>query len=145
MDNILSIDPQKAASEGAWLELLHPVTGEVLKRNDKPIRICLKGADSDEYRRSVALQQAKLSKRRGIDLAKASADEVMDILSKGEENSVSSLVAVTVAFDNLSVSDDGADFPFTPENATFLYSKRPWVREQVMEFVFSRANFLKTT
>lgn len=120
---------------GSVMELIHPLTGEVLKDEEsgEAISITLLGSDSaiataEQHKRSIKrLRQATLSK-----------EEVNGTMS----DDVDLLVACTVSWKHIKY--DGQNLPCNPENVRRFYSdpKFRWLREQVMGHIYTRANYL---
>lgn len=124
----------ETGSEGEWLELLHPTTGEILRDDDgKEAKILLVGKDSDEYRKA---QRAATQRR----LKSRSKKNVIDAESL-EREAVEVLIACTK--DWQGIGDKGEDLPCEPSNVRRVYSTYLWLREQVDEFVEDRGNFMK--
>ena len=139
-------DVKAAAERGAWLQLVHPVTGKELGDEDekgnliRPCRIQLQGADSMAYEQSVAKTVAMRQRetpptRRG----RVNPRQIMDTADRNRGFQVDELVSITLNWENIEV--DGEPFPFNHENAVRLYTDHPWIREQAIEFFTDRANF----
>lgn len=58
-----------------------------------------------------------------------------------EESALRQLSICTVSWKGVKL--DGQELECNPDNAYMLYSRLPWLKEQVDEFVGDRANFLK--
>lgn len=137
MDLFSTSEVAKANEAPGELELKHPVSGVVIEGADgKPIAIRLLGQDSrawQDHQRAITDRILGRAGRR----AKAQTAE------QSEMDAIAGLAAVTVGWsDNLTM--DGAPLTFSRANATALYTKLRWVREQVDEFVGDRSNFLRT-
>lgn len=122
-------DARPGAEEGRWLTLRDPESGK-----DLPVRIRLKGADSQAWRdthleqRRRRLDEMEKSGRARIDPAQADAEDI------------ERLVAVTVQWEG--IDRNGAEWPCTPANVRELYVGWPEFRAQVVAFLATRANFL---
>lgn len=130
MADLSLLDSVAVANQGETLTLLHPATNEELD-----ITITLMGSDSDEYRNTIkkrfeaAQRQAKNKRNQEVDLDDA------------EQKSQELLAKMTLGWENLQM--DGKSLKFTFEAAKEIYSKFPWIREQVEKFVSDRSNFIK--
>jgi hypothetical protein len=128
----LSSLPTHKIEEGVAFDLLHPGT-------NKPVgvTITLLGADSSE----VQELQHKLANKRINDVAKAGGKLKGLVTSEElEAEKVEILVKATKGWDGLT--DNGATYPFNPENARRLYTQHKWIREQVEAFISDRSNYL---
>lgn len=128
--DLATLDTKAAAERGADLHLAHPVTFEPLFTDDgKPLTIRLLGNDSREFRAGMSeLAESRVGKKRTS-------------LAAAEANGIDLLARVTVGWSNIIYN--GEPLKFSLENAKMLYRERPWIKEQVDEFVADRANFLK--
>lgn len=57
-----------------------------------------------------------------------------------QEDKLEILVSCTKGWEHLQLN--GKEFPFTKANARELYTRWPFIREQVDDFIHERANFL---
>lgn len=147
----LSFGTREAATKGAWLHLLHPVTREPLfagqqpdpvkqQPGTEPVRWLIAGRDSEQYQKAQNAQQT----RRIEDSAKTKAKtltgerftaEALDLLAAcvlNVEHSVFEGVALVAEFNQIRA----------------VLKREPWIAEQIDEFVMDRATFLaalKTT
>jgi len=131
----LSFGTRDAASKGAWLHLVHPVTKEPLYDGpDKPVRWLIAGRDSEQYQKVLNTQQT----RRIEDSAKTKTKTLT-----GERFSAEALdlLAGLVLDIQHSVFKGEA---LAPEFAAIraVLKAEPWIAEQVDEYVMDRANFL---
>lgn len=118
------LDVKAGADAGAVLELLHPVTGEVLKDDSGvPFSLTLIGMDSAQYRKKVKLLSASKrgksrdSEKDGVDLL-VSATTACNLVLDGEKVKLSAM----------------AD----------IYERYPWIAEQAIAFMADRGNFIKS-
>lgn len=125
-----SRDVAAKAEEGAELEVLDPVTGESVG-----VFITLAGADSSVHRKTMAM----IAKRR-INGAKGFRNKGYDP-EKFEAESIEVLAACTLAWKGVVV--DGSSLPCSRDNAVRLYTRFPWLREQVEQFVSDRTEYLQ--
>lgn len=136
------------SNEGMWLHVLDPQSGKF-----NGISIKLLGIDSDKFQELNREMQRKMMKRatsskrkfqgmRGMRDDVALTDEEIREL---EDENLRKVVVATVAWqtDDLGevIADGEEQLPCTPENAQRVYTKHPWLREQVEDFVGARENF----
>lgn len=129
MSNILKqFDTVSASEEGAWLHLCAPGTDEKVcadKGSKKPLRIKLKGPDSDVW---TSFQRKAI---RGNDKKdNRDAEEVALEDSK-------LFAKLTVAWENMPAEVGEC----TRENALKLYLNYKDIRMQALRFVVSQENF----
>lgn len=120
------------AEQGATIEVEGP--NGVVARNDNgtaKMTIRVLGTDSAAYRRA---QNTNLNKRLAKRNVKLTADEL-------EAETIGMLAEVTVGWSGFNGAD-GVPVACNRANATALYSKYPFIREQVDRFINERANFL---
>ena len=119
------------ADKGAELHLEHPVSGELLEHDGKPMVIRLSGTDSAAYRKKQREHQnkrlAKMAKGRKADFS-INDDEACELLA-----------ACTLGWSN--IIKDGEELDFSEDAAFDLYKEFPWMREQVDAFIGDRSNF----
>ena len=129
--DLADLDTVARGDAGAWLELRHPGTGEVLKDDDgNAFGILLAGADSHVYRKAREdIRTARSGKGKNGDLSQAELDE----------DFITLLARTTLGFRNIQC--EKKPLPFTEENARRLYAM-PWVREQAGLFGQQRSHYL---
>jgi len=134
--DLSALDTTSAADQGATMHVAHPVTGVALSQEDgSPVSLILAGEDSERFRKQDRTARSRrLARQQQGRAMKLSADEL-------DSDALEMLVAVTVGWSGLAL--DGADLPYSPDNARKLYTRLPWLREQAQAFVLDRANFLK--
>lgn len=149
--DLAKLDTVASANEGFEVQLFNPGTMENLG-----IYITVLGRDSDEFRRL----QAEQSKRRMGKLAKGGSFRMSSINAEEmERDTLELLAACTKSWrqerpaaegesldekhyvDTLTVAKE--ELVCTRENALMLYTKYPWIKEQVDAGVTDRANFIK--
>ena len=130
MTNILKMfDTVSSSEQGAWLHLTAPGSDEHVYIDDKqkkPMRILLKGPDSDiwtAFQRKAMKSQAK---------EKSHDDTVLE--------DAKLFAKMTLGFDNIPDSE-GKSLEFTYENALRLYRDYKDIRMQALRFVMSQSNF----
>ncbi len=123
-------DVAAKAEAGAELDVLDPVTGESVG-----VTITLAGADSAVHRKATAT----ISKRRMASM-KGFRNKGFDP-EKLDAESVEVLAACTLGWRGVVV--DGAPLPCSRDNAIMLYTRFPWLREQVDQFVSDRSAYLQ--
>lgn len=119
--------------EGETMELLHPVTREVITdekgKAPKPFTINLIGADSNEYRALVKKAYRSDNNKKKVDF-----DDL-------ERKNIESLARATKG---CFLILDKKEVECTFENMVKVYTEFMWIREQVSEFIHDRANFIKS-
>lgn len=123
----------ETGTEGEWLEILHPVTGQPIDDEEGALRVELVGKDSKQYRKA----QRVITERRLKSRSKANRFDA-DAL---EQEAIDILVACTLGWEGFA--DDGETLECNPSNVRKVYTKYPWLKEQVDEFVDDRGNFMK--
>lgn len=129
--DLASIDTVKDANQGATVDLYHPTNGK-----DLGIKVTVLGRDSDKFRSVQAAQgrkrTAKLQKtnfRGGVD-----ANDI-------EKDGIELLAACTIGWAGMVLN--GQEVPFSLENAIAIYTKYPWIKEQIDTAVSDRSLFTK--
>ena len=125
-----SRDVAAKAEEGAELEVLDPVTGEAVGAY-----ITLAGADSVVHRKAVA----NISKRR-FNNQKGFRNKGFDP-ERMEAESIEILAACTLSWKGVTL--EGAALPCSRDNAIKMYTRFPWLREQVEAFISDRSEYLQ--
>jgi hypothetical protein len=115
----------KAQEDGLSVDILDP-TGE-----STGITITVAGPDSARYK--SAEQIDKRLKRRSA--APMTASEIAQASLEGLADCVIAWSPVTL---------DGADLPMTSDNAVRLFTRFPWIREQVNAAAGDRTSFLES-
>ena len=125
-----SLDVVKRAEDGEWMDLLDPVTGQALidEETKETVSIQLAGADSKRFRRAQHETAQRRKNRRG-EVSPEEADATV----------VDWLLSVTLSWRHIVV---GESLPFSEQNARTLYTRFPWIREQVSTFIQDRKNYL---
>lgn len=134
--DLSGIDVVKAANDGAPIEINHPVTGDPLG-----ISIQILGRDSDEFKRVTSEQ----NRRRLKTMTKTGVFKV-DAVPQAEidKDGLMALVAVTKGWTPAIVIDKGEEpSEYSRENCIKLYTRHPYIKEQVDAGVHERANFSK--
>lgn len=129
-DNILSIfDTESASEDGAWLHLTKPGTeGELAYAGkDKPLRIKLKGPDSDtwtSYQRKAIKSQGKKDTRSAKEIAREDAQL---------------FARMTLELENIP-GYENAEF----SGLVDMYLKYKDIRMQALRFALNQENFTGT-
>jgi hypothetical protein len=131
MTNILQMfDTVSSSEKGAWLHLTIPGSEEKAytdgDKQKKPMRIMLKGPDSDAW---TAFQR-KAMKSQGKD--KTHEETIL------EDSKL--FAKMTLAFDNIPNSA-GGELTLTHESAIKLYINYKDIRIQALRFVMNQENF----
>jgi hypothetical protein len=134
--DLSKFDVVKVANAGSKMPVKHPLSGEPLMDDGSPVTITLLGSDSDEY---MKLNRKQRNERMGLRLQgdTIKTAKVEDL----ERDTLETAVICTTAWEGFD--ENGVIFSFTAENARALYTRLPWVLEQVISFIRNRANFLK--
>jgi len=134
------IDTKSLADTGVLMTVTQFDGDEpLIAKNGEPVRIRLRGPDSDVYREFTRKQ---IQKRfaRGNDPKRLNELDMEEV----EKDSLDMLAAMTVGWENV-LDTDGTEIPFSVEVARALYVSYPVVREQVDTFVANRRNFLRAS
>lgn len=118
-------------NDGAVMELRDPRGEPIMKSDGKtPVTITVMSFDADPMikARNAALNSA--SRRRGQATAESVQADTIRLYAKA-----------TKGWDGVGIGED--ETPFSVENAIRLYTKFPFIREQVDAFISDRANFFK--
>lgn len=135
MDFDLDALDTKTPSENGVDMPLKDLAGVQMKDKDgKAVSICLKGPDSDTYRRMTRAQIRKRFDRNGEKLDDDAEAE------SNENDAIEIMAACTVRWSGIN-DKAGAAIPCNPKNAVELYKRYPTIRDQVDMFVSARANF----
>lgn len=131
MNVLQQFDTVSASEEGAWLHLKIPGSDEKAYLDEdqkKPLRIKLKGPDSDTW---TAFQRKAMRAKQNDKSVDETTNEDAKLFAK-----------MTVAWENIP-DDSGDSLEFTAENAIKLYRKYKDIRIQALRFVMDQANFTK--
>ena len=123
-------DVAAKAEVGAELEVLDPITSEPVGAY-----ITLAGADSTIHRKAAA----NVSKRR-FNSQKGFRSKSFDV-EKMEAESIEILAACTLSWKGVTL--EGAALPCSRDNAIKMYTRFPWLREQVEAFISDRSEYLQ--
>lgn len=131
--DLSSIDTVKGANEGFDVRIYHPGTNE-----DLDVTINVLGKDSDEFQKVSRAQ----SKKRMAKLSKGGFRNTSAIpLEEVEQDGIELLASCTRGWSGVVV--DGKEVPFSKDAAVDVYTRFPWIREQVDAAIGDRANFIK--
>ena len=119
-----TFDPSVQADEGADMEIIHPVTGEIFMDGDKPVTICVRGFESKTIKDLARKHARKAQNGRKVDI---------------EKNGFELLVAATIGWSGVSWEDEPLEC--TPKNVEMLYRERDFIGQQVLSFMSDAANF----
>lgn len=121
-------------SDIATFEIKHPLTGEVLKKDDGSVMtITVYLPHSKEYREVVHEQTNKRIQRSQKGKTLYTSQEI-------EEATLDLLVKTTQDWD---IQLDGKTPKFTQDACKDVYDKLPWVRAQVLQAQEDMTSFLK--
>lgn len=135
MADLSQFDTVKHGEAGVDMPLRF--NGVVLKddKTGQPMTIRLMGKDAGEFRRrshEIANKRIEMSATKGVQL-NFNSEEL-------ELEHIELMVLLTKGWSGISL--DGAELPFTEDNARKLYKRFPWLREEVDKFTGARANYL---
>ncbi len=131
--DLAAIDTVKGANEGFDVQIYHPGTNE-----DLGISITVLGKDSDEFQKISRAQ----SKKRMAKLSKGGFRNTTQIpIEEIEQDGIELLAACTKGWAGVVI--DGKPVSFSQAEAVNLYTRFPWIREQVDTAIGDRANFIK--
>ena len=136
--DLSQLDTKKAADEGAFLQLRHPVTNELLVDKDddnKPIGLTLLGSDSEAYRSSSLFRS-----NRRLKEAMKKGDKANLSVESIDNDKLDCLAACTIKFHQIAV--DGKQRQCSADEAKKLYTRFTWIREQAEQFIDDRGNYL---
>jgi hypothetical protein len=126
INDLSAFDGLKEAQEnGIDVEIRDP-TGQ-------PIGIAIKIAGPDSERQRKAIQALTNERLNNEDAATATAEDI-------ERNALKILASSVISWTPIVL--DGSDLPCTEENAIRLFSRFPFIREQVEKRAGKRAGFL---
>lgn len=127
-----SIDTVKGSNEGFDVQIYHPGTNE-----DLGIIIKILGKDSDEF---IKVSRAQ-SKKRMAKMAKNGFRQTLRVpIEEVEQDAIDLLASCTKGW--IGVVIDGKEIECNVDNAKMLYTRFPWIREQVDVAIGDRANFI---
>jgi hypothetical protein len=112
----------------------HPVTGEDLAHEGKPVVILVKGVDHpdmESFERRV--NQRRIDRGAAAGRVKLSSDEL-------EAENTARVVAAIAGWENLSM---GGPVEYSLEKAKDVVIALPWLKDQVEAFYRDRANFIE--
>lgn len=123
-------DVAAKAEQGAELEVLDPVTNEPVG-----VYITLAGADSAVHRKALtAASKRRLNGQKGF------RNKGWDP-EKMQEESIEIFATCTLSWKGVIV--DGAPLPCSRAAAIKMYTRFPWLREQVEAFISDRSEYLQ--
>jgi len=109
---------------------------EILDPAGKSIEASIRVSGPDSTRQKMAMQAIQ-------DERLAEENSSPFTTAKIEENSIRILAKATIGWTGFTNS--GVDFPFNEENAIMLYTRFPFIREQVERKAARRASFMKSS
>ena len=111
-------------TEAEWLEITDPIG------NSTDIRIKVTSRDSELFRKQTR-KISELERKRGVKGLKA---------AESERLWTEALAKCTLEWEN--VEDNGEEVPYSFENVIDIYTRYPFVAEQILSFIQDRENFL---
>ena len=124
--------------DSAIMPVRHLATGQPIKTKDgKAVSVTVACKDSEVFRLLARNQTERRLKRASeTGNSRLSSTEL-------EDEALDLLAGSTLGWSG--ITKDGAEFPFSFENARGLYRELPWLRDQVDAFIADRANFMKAS
>ena len=130
--DLSTLDTAKVADEGAKCVLVHPVTQQILRDDaGEEVYIRLAGTDSETYKKAQRrlINKRLASKGRGsVTAEQVDADDLLI------------LAECTLGWGGIAV--DGRNPVCSASEATKIYERFSWIREQASAFISDRANYL---
>ena len=133
--DLTKFDTITQADQGAVVHLRHPGTDTPLydEETNEPVSITVLGADSKKYTRLLRDLTTKRLNRKLGKRTKVTAEEI-------ESDNLELAIEATVSWEHIVL--DGEKLQCTLPNTRKLYTRLPWIREQVDEVVNERANYM---
>lgn len=137
MTDLASLDIATRSNEGVKVTLRHPVTGEDLLNDGKPMSVTVVGEHSDKYKKAQrAIVNRRLAvqgkSRKGVTLT---AEEI-------EREALETQIQCVVGFDNLVL--DGVVLTYSADAARKLLTdpRLSWIRKQIDDAITDESNFI---
>ena len=128
--------------------------GEVLYMNGEAIEIDVMGLDGKVGKRAAAAFAKALERGQGNRKQKTlktmSVDEILAATDRNDSHKAKFYASLTTGWRNVYYLDDESrhdpkaepeKLEFSVENATMLYSTRPWIMQGLDDFLADRSNF----
>lgn len=132
--DLAKLDLTEHANNGATLEVLHPISGELLlDKNKNVVTIYLLGSDSTQMRNAMSARAKKQMNSK--------KQAQITTIDEAEKTSAELIAAVVVSWSG--IEENGTELACTPENVIHILTKYSWLRLQVDQFVSDRSNFFK--
>ena len=132
--DLAKLDLTDHANNGAVMDVLHPISGELLKDSDNNnVTITLLGSDSTQMRNAM-------SNRAKQQLASKKPNQITTI-DEAEQASAELLASVVVSWSGLE--ENGQPIECTNRDVVATLKKYSWLRLQIDQFVSDRSNFFK--
>lgn len=127
INDLSAFDGLKEAQEaGIDIELKDP--------SGQPIGVSIRVAGPDSERQRKVMKALTNERINNEDLATATAEDI-------EVNTLKILAASVISWSPIVL--DGADLPYSEENAIRLFTRFPFIREQVEKKAGKRTGFMK--
>jgi len=140
-----SLDTVKGSNDGFDVNLYNPATNE-----DTGIIITVLGKDSDCFQQITKKQNKKrmdMMSKNGFRSGKISSPSQEEIEANGLDLLAECTTGWKSSDENGEYKDsiflDKKDVVFSVDNAKSLYSRFPWIKEQIDIAIGDRANFIK--
>lgn len=129
----LEIDPKGQVTE---FTPEHPTKGGPIEDEDGMLTLILKGPDHEDVQEVDQKYQSKLLSNGIQNRNKNQAYTAKDLQNQLME------VAIAATEDWENMIFEGQHLECNDENKKFIYTRMPWLREQVTTFIRDRANFM---
>ena len=107
----------------------------------KPIGLWMLGVDARAFKKAIGLNQQKAAKAKKINIEKQSAEDLLELILKGEKSNADLVVAMTTGWENFNTKTDGP-VKFEKSLLKDFLLANPGYKEQAVEFYTDRANHL---
>lgn len=141
--DISTLNTVAACNKGAEIEIKHPIDNVGIG-----VLITLLGKDSDAFKEHTRTSINTRIRREAFAAKRGKESEIRTIEQIEAEN-VETLAVCTVGWRSVDegeskpvITMDGVDYPCTPANATMVYSKYPFIYEQVNSAIAELENFM---
>lgn len=132
--DLSNLDTVAASEQPYKLELLHPTSKKQLG-----IFIYIRGIQSNTYR-DIQDELTNERIREGLEAQKTGKDIVRTVQDSREIN-IKQVAFCVVNWENVKL--DGLELPFNFSNTIKLFTRFPWIRQQVEEGMSELKNFMK--
>lgn len=134
--DIAALCTKEQSEEGSWMDILDmdyvtPIGAQILVLGPDSAAV-VKFSDDESRKAIKAMAEIQMRKKT----------PTLDEEPPSDSTAIRKAAALTKGWRNLDVG--GKEFKYSPENAVWLYTNSPHIRDQVLRFYQDRANFTKT-